>query len=118
MDSHTPTRWLPALVLLAGSACPVALAAPAGADDDPTCVGSGEYKNITAGMTIAKLQQAVHDQVPFAETVGKGKKRYRWYVACEAWKPDLDVVVRFHQPVVGRRTVTKKALAVYAAPPA
>jgi len=48
-----------------------------------------------------------------AETEGKGKQRYRWYVACEEWKPDLDVSVRYHQPVVGRRTVNKKALDIY-----
>ena len=86
---------------------------PAVAADDGTCVGQGEYKKIASGMNITKLQQVVHDQAPFAETMGKGKKRYRWYAACDAWQPDLDVVVRVHQPVVGRRTVTKKALDAY-----
>ena len=66
-------------------------------------------------MTIQKLGKVLDDQVPFAETEGKGKKGYRWYVACEAWQPDLDVSVRYHQPVVGRRTVSKKALDVYVA---
>lgn len=110
--SHT----LPAALLLAGLLCPAAGAAPAMAADDGTCVGSGEYKNITAGMSIAKLQQAVHGQTPFAETDGKGKQRYRWYTACDAWQPDLDVAVRYLQPVVGRRTVIRKSLAVYVAP--
>jgi hypothetical protein len=117
--SRTSRTW-PAALLLAGLLCPVAGPvsglAPAGAADDGTCVGSGEYKTIAAGMSIAKLQKAVHDQAPFAETAGKGKQRYRWYTACDAWQPDLDVAVRYHQPVVGRRTVTKKALAVYVAP--
>ena len=54
----------------------------------------------------------LHGQLPFADTDGKGKQRYRWYVACEDWQPDLDVSVRYHQPVVGRRTVNKKALDV------
>jgi hypothetical protein len=88
---------------------------PALAADDGTCVGHGEYKNITSGMNITKLQLAVHGQVPFAETSGRGKQRYRWYVACDAWKPDVDVAVRVHEPVVGRRTVTKKSLDVYVA---
>jgi hypothetical protein len=88
---------------------------PAVAADDGTCVGRGEYKHIVSGMNITKLQQVVHDQTPFAETAGKGKQRYRWYAACDAWQPDLDVVVRVHQPVVGRRTVTKKALDTYVA---
>ena len=89
---------------------------PAVAADNGTCVGQGEYKNITSGMNITKLQQVLHGQVPFAETMGKGKQRYRWYAACDAWQPDLDVVVRVHQPVVGRRTVTKKALDAFVAP--
>ena len=110
------SRTLPATLLLAGLLCPGSGLAPAVAADDGTCVGSGEYKNITPGMSIAKLQQAVHDQAPFAETPGKGRQRYRWYTACDAWQPDLDVAVRYLQPVVGRRTVIKKALAVYVAP--
>ena len=66
-------------------------------------------------MTIEKLGKILHGQMPFADTDGKGKQRIRWYVACEEWQPDKDVAVRYHQPVVGRRTVTKKALAVYVA---
>ena len=64
-------------------------------------------------MTIDKLGKVLHGQLPFADTDGKGKLRFRWYVACEDWQPDLDVSVRYHQPVVGRRTVNKKALDVY-----
>jgi hypothetical protein len=113
--SHT-SRTLPAALVLAGLLCPGSGLAPAVAADDGTCVGQGEYKSITSGMSISKLQQAVHGQAPFADTAGKGRQRYRWYVACDAWQPDLDVAVRYRQPVVGRRTVTKKSLAVYVAP--
>jgi hypothetical protein len=88
---------------------------PAVAADDGTCVGQGEYKAIKAGMNITKLQQAVHGQAPFAEAAGRGKLRYRWYAACDAWQPDLDVVVRILQPVVGRRTVTRKSVDTYVA---
>ena len=88
-------------------------AGPAVAADDGTCVGLGEYKDIKAGMNITKLQQAVHGQVPFAEAAGRGKVRFRWYAACDAWQPDLDVVVRILQPVVGRRTVTRKSVDTY-----
>ena len=105
----TPAATLAALVVLA---C-LLPATPAQAADDGTCVGKGEYSRIKAGMTIEKLGKALHGQLPFADTDGKGKLRYRWYVACEDWQPDLDVSVRYHQPVVGRRTVNKKALDVY-----
>ena len=111
--THTAPAWLPAAALLAGLLC--VAPPPAIAADDGTCVGQGEYKNIESGMSISKLQQAVHGQIPFAETTGKGKQHDRWYVACDAWQPDRDVVVRFHEPVVGRRTVTKKRLDVYVA---
>jgi hypothetical protein len=67
-------------------------------------------------MTIQKLGQVLQGQIPFAETEGKGKTRFRWYAACDAWQPDLDVLVRYHQPVVGRRTVSKKSLDVFVAP--
>ena len=107
-STRTPAATLAALVL----AC-LLPAMPAQAADDGTCVGKGEYNRITAGMTIEKLGKVQHGQLPFAETEGKGKQRYRWYVACEEWKPDLDVSVRYHQPVVGRRTVNKKALDIY-----
>ena len=89
---------------------------PAAQGADDTCVGKGEYGAIANGMSIQQLTKAVHGQVPFAETAGKGKQRYRWYVACDAWQPDLDVYVRYHLPVVGRRTVSKKGLDVYVAP--
>ena len=103
---------LAALVLVA-SLAPGLVGGPAVAADDGTCVGKAEFKRVHGGMTIEKLGKVLHGQVPFADTEGKGKKRTRWYVACDDWKPDLDVAVTYHQPVVGRRTVTKKALAVY-----
>jgi hypothetical protein len=116
MAGSRPRARALAATLLAALVCPVTGAVgPAVAADDGTCVGQGEFKNITPGMSITKLQQAVHGQAPFAETTGKGKQRYRWYVACDAWQPDFDVVVRFLQPVVGRRTVTKKSLDAYVA---
>ena len=84
---------------------------------DNTCVGQGEYKRIHGGMTIQKLVEVLDGQTPFAESAGaNNKQRIRWYAACEDWQPDKDVVVRYHQPVVGRRTVTKKGLDVYVAP--
>jgi len=113
---------LPALALLAGLAMPLApvFAQAAGqpgtgnrAGDD-TCVGRGEYKAINRGMTIEKLAATLNSQTPFADVEGKGKQRLRWYAACDDWQPQKDVAVRYHQPVVGRRTVTKKSLAVYA----
>ncbi len=108
---------LPAAAVLAGLLCPaVALVPAAVAAANGTCVGEHEFAKITSGMSMTKLQKAVHGQVPFADTAGKGKQRYRWYVACDDWQPDLDVAVRYHQPVVGRRTVTKKSLAAYVAP--
>jgi hypothetical protein len=108
---------LPAAAALVGMLCPAGALVPAAvAADDGTCVGKHEFTTIAAGMSMAKLQKALHGQVPFAETAGRGKQRYRWYVACENWQPDLDVAVRFRQPIVGRRTVTKKSLAVFVAP--
>jgi hypothetical protein len=112
--ARTATSVLPAAALVVGLLCPVLVPAPAQADDG-SCVGSGEYAKIKRGMSMAKLQKTLHGQVPFAETEGHGPQRYRWYVACDDWQPDLDVAVRFHQPVVGRRTVTKKALESFVA---
>jgi hypothetical protein len=105
----------PALAALAlvTSLGPGLVSSAAQAAADGTCVGRGEYKHIHGGMTIQRLGEVLHGQTPFADTAGKGNKRTRWYVACEEWEPDLDVAVRYHQPVVGRRTVTKKALDVY-----
>ena len=100
----------PAVALLAGLLCPVTTAVAAA---DGTCVGEGEYKAIKSGMSIEKLTDVLHGQKPFAESIGKGKQRFRWYVACDEWQPDEDVAVRYHQPIVGRRTVTKKSLSVY-----
>jgi hypothetical protein len=108
-SARAPAATLAALVMLAS----LLTATSARAADDGTCVGKGEYGRIKAGMTIEKLGKVLHGQVPFADVEGRGKQRYRWYVACEDWKPDLDVSVRYHQPVVGRRTVVKKALDVY-----
>jgi hypothetical protein len=116
MAGSRPRARALAATLLAGLLCPVTGAiAPAVAADDGTCVGQGEYKSIKAGMSVTKLQQAVHGQAPFAEAAGRGKQRFRWYAACDAWQPDLDIVVRILQPVVGRRTVTKKAIDAYVA---
>ncbi len=111
-STRTPKAILAALAVLA---C-LLPAAPSQAADDGTCVGKGEYGRIKSGMTIEKLGKVLHGQLPFAESDGKGKQRYRWYAACEEFQPDLDVSVRYHQPVVGRRTVNKKALAVYVSP--
>jgi hypothetical protein len=108
-STRTPAATLAALVVLAS----LLTTTPAQAAGDGTCVAKGEYNRIKAGMTIEKLGKVLHGQLPFAETDGKGKQRYRWYVACEDWQPDLDVSVRYHQPVVGRRTVNKKQLDVY-----
>jgi len=108
-------RYVPALVLLAGLAMPLSPGAAMAADDG-TCVGRGEYKAIKSGMTIDKLGEALHGQTPFADEEAKGKQRTRWYAACDIWQPDKDVAVRYHQPVVGRRTVTKKSLRIYVAP--
>ena len=110
------TLW-PALALLAGLASPAAVVVQADAQAaDPTCVGKGEYKAIRGGMTIEKLGKVLDGQAPFADLDGRGKQRLRWFAACDAWQPDKDVLVRYHQPVVGRRTVTRKSLDVYVAP--
>ena len=107
----------PALAALAlgVSLVPGLVTGSAQAEDDGTCVGKGEYKRIHSGMTIQKLGSILDGQTPFADVEVKGKKRVRWYVACEEWQPDKDVAVRYHQPVVGRRTVTAKKLGVYVA---
>jgi hypothetical protein len=112
--SHTSIRCLPAALLLAGLLSP-GVAPAAVAADDGTCVGKGEYARIRSGMSIVKLQATLHGQIPFAQTDGRGKQRYRWYAACDAWQPDKDVAVRYLQPVVGRRTVTKKWVDVFVA---
>jgi hypothetical protein len=117
-NARLHTRATPALSALALVAClaPGLVASGAHAADE-SCVGQGEYKRIRGGMTIQKLVEVLDGQTPFAETAGATKKqRVRWYAACEAWQPDKDVAVRYHQPVVGRRTVTKKSLGVYVAP--
>jgi hypothetical protein len=106
---------VPALVLLAGLVTPLVPGSALAADDD-TCVRRAEYKAIKSGMSIDKLGQVLHGQTAFADVAGKGKQRIRWYAACDEWQPDKDVAVRYHQPVVGRRTVTKKSLKVYVAP--
>ena len=116
--SRTRTRALaPALgaLVLAVSLVPGLVTGSAQAGDDGTCVGKGEYQKIHGGITIQKLVSILDGQTPFADTSLKGAKRIRWYVACEEWEPDKDVAVRYHEPVVGRRTVTKKSLDVYVA---
>ena len=116
---HRTSRTLwPALTLLAGLTCPAAVAAPTAPAlaADATCVGQGEYKAIHGGMTIEKLGKVLEGQTPFADLDGHGKHRLRWYAACDAWQPEKDVLVRYHQPVVGRRTVTRKSLDVFVAP--
>ena len=106
----------PALTALALVACLLpGLVSGSAAAADGTCVGKGEYKLIHGGMGIQKLTAVLHGQTPFADMAVKGMKRVRWYVACDAWQPDKDVAVTYHEPVVGRRTVTKKKLAVYVA---
>ena len=67
-------------------------------------------------MTIQKLAKVLDGQPPFATIDGKGNQHYRWYDACADWEPQRDVVVRYHQAPVGRRTVTKKALEVFERP--
>jgi hypothetical protein len=116
MARSAPTsRWfVPAASLLAISLClPLVVPTLPVSADDGTCVGKGEYSRVKAGMSIQKLGQVLHGQTPFADIDGKGKHRIRWYSACEAWQPELDMVVRYHQPVVGRRTVSKKSLDLY-----
>jgi hypothetical protein len=107
---------VPALATLALVACLVPGLVGGGAQAVDACVGKGEYKRIRGGMTIEKLAGVLDGQTPFAEAAGKGRQRIRWYAACEAWQPDKDVAVSYRQPIVGRRTVTRKALDVYVAP--
>jgi hypothetical protein len=118
LSSPHTRRAAPALAALALAACllPGVVWSAAGAADDGTCVGKGEYRRIKGGMSIQKLGEVLHGQTPFAESTSNGKHRTRWYAACDAWQPEKDVSVRYHQPVVGRRTVTKKSLGVYVAP--
>jgi hypothetical protein len=111
--SRTLTRAAAPALALVACLLPALVVGVAQAADDGTCVGRGEFKAIHGGMGIAKLGTVLHGQKPFAETTAKGNKHVRWYVACEEWQPDQDVAVTYRQPVVGRRTVTKKALDVY-----
>jgi hypothetical protein len=113
--SRDPTRSRVSALALLGAAVSTLVLPLAGASatDDGTCVGKGEYKAIRHGMTISQLADALHGQAPFADVEGRGKQRVRWYAACDAWQPVKDVMVTYHQPVVGRRTVTKRALKVY-----
>ena len=97
--------------LIVASALVLVPSTPSGAATP--CVSKAEFELIHSGMTIQKLGNVLDGQVPFATADGKGNQHFRWYVACEAWQPDRDVKVRYHQAAVGRRTVTKKALAVY-----
>jgi hypothetical protein len=108
-----------AALALSASLLPGLAAGPASADD-PTCVGRAEYKKIKGGMSIQRLSELLDGQVPFADLKGEGTTRIRWYDACETWQSVNDVKVRYRDPLVGRRSVTGKRLAVYEAvtPPA
>lgn len=114
---HSRTRTAPALATIAALALSASLVpglvAGEAVADDPSCVGKGEYKKIRGGMTIQKLAALLDGQTPFAVVEGKGRQRIRWYAACDGWQSVKDVAVRYRQPVVGRRTVTGKKLAVY-----
>ena len=109
------TSALAALVLLA-SLVPGLMSVSAQADD-PSCVGRAEYRQIKGGMSIPKLTALLDGQVPFADLEAQKTQRVRWYAACDTWQPVRDVKIRYRQPVVGRRTVTGKKLAVYVPPP-
>lgn len=104
-----------AALALSVSLVPGLVGASASADD-PACVGRAEYKKIKGGMSIQKLAQLLDGQVPFADLKGRGTTRIRWYDACETWQKVKDVKVRYRQPLVGRRSVTGKKLAVYQPP--
>ncbi len=97
--------------LIVASALVLVPSAPSGAA--APCVSKAEFDRIHSGMTIQKLGVVLDGQTPFATTDGKGNQHYRWYDACDGWEPDRDVKVRYPQAAVGRRAVTKKALAVY-----
>jgi hypothetical protein len=101
-----------AALALSASLLPGLAAGPTHADD-PTCVGRAEYKKIRGGMSIQKLAELLDGQVPFADLEGTGTTRIRWYDACETWQSVKDVKVRYRDPLVGRRSVTGKRLAVY-----
>ena len=110
-STRTPAATLAALVL----AC-LLPAMPAQAADDGTCVGKGEYSRIKNGMTIDKLGKgAATANAPSPTPTARASSATVGNVACEDWQPDLDVSVRYHQPVVGLTHVTKKALDVYVA---
>jgi hypothetical protein len=114
--SRPRARQAAALAALALSASflPGVTAGPANADE-PTCVGRAEYKLIKGGMSIQRLAELLDGQVPFADLQGQGTTRIRWYDACETWQKVKDVKVRYREPLVGRRSVTGKKLAVYVA---
>ena len=120
---HTRGRLAPGLTALALATSLLVglvpgLVAGGAHADDPTCVGKGEYKQIRGGMSIQRLADLLDGQTPFADLEGRARQRVRWYAACDTWQPVKDVVVRYHQPVVGRRTVAGKRLAVYEVTPA
>ena len=101
-----------AALALSASVLPGLVAGSANADD-ATCVGRAEYKRIKGGMSIQRLAEVLDGQVPFADLEGRGTARVRWYDACETWQSVKDVRIRYREPLVGRRTVTGKKLAVY-----
>jgi hypothetical protein len=107
-------RQSPALVALAlVVALLPGLTAGAARADDPTCVGRAEYRQIHGGMTFQKLTQLLDGQTPLADREINSRLRVRWYAACDGWQPVKDVAVRYHKPVVGRRTVAGKKLGIY-----
>ncbi len=107
-------RTLPAVVALALSASlgPGLVSAVASADD-ATCVGRAEFKRIKSGMGLQKLGELLDGQAPLADLEASPRMRVRWYAACDGWQPVKDVRVRYHKPLVGRRTVAGKNLGVY-----
>jgi hypothetical protein len=109
--SRTSGSLAGSIGLIVASAVVLVPATSSGADTP--CVSKAEYELIRPGMTIQKLAKVLDDQPPFATIDGKGKQHYRWYDACQEWQPERDVLVRYHQAPVGRRTVTKKALEVF-----
>jgi hypothetical protein len=113
--TRSPSRSFAGLAgLVVMSALLVTLpGAPAGAAD--ACVSGGEYAKIHSGMTIQKLAKILDGQTPLVDQAAQGKQAVRWYAACDGWDPVNDVVVRYHQQVVGRRTVIGKKLDVYVA---
>ncbi len=101
------------LVTLVVAAVPGLVPTAVQAADDPACVGKQEYRRIKGGISLQKLTSLLDGQAPIADLQSGKRHRVRWYAACDGWQPVKDVRVRYHRPVVGRRTVAGKRLAVY-----